>query len=373
MNSIPKIADLLIKKGLPFAIYYLPSSGSCNLVFQKDYTPSEIEILDIESNSGFVIARFESAKTGLAKLIKPDFVLTEGDNFDNELNFINSLPNKDEYHFNDNYNISESDYLNRADYIINKLKEDKLQKVVLSRVAQKNIDKNLVFSDLIIRLKEKYNDAFVYIFYLPGDGIWCGASPETLFKVTNNFVITDALAGTKLADEKNNDPVWTMKEKEEQHFVTMFIESVLSSLSINNFERNGPITINAGNLFHLQTIFKIPIDEVKNKTGKLIAGLHPTPAVCGIPKAEAYLLIQKAEQHERRYYTGFLGPWNLKNGSTDNHNECQLFVNLRCAELDKNKINLYVGGGLTSASSPKAEYEETVHKSQTLLSVVENL
>ncbi len=100
--------------------------------------------------------------------------------------------------------------------------------------------------------------------------------------------------------------------------------------------------------------------------GKLIAGLHPTPAVCGLPKADAFLLIQKAELHNRKYYTGFLGPWKMEN-------ESQLFVNLRCAELGTDKINIYVGGGLTEASNPEAEYQETVHKSKTLLSVIENL
>lgn len=365
-NNIFDIADLLIKKGLPFAIYSIPGSDSCMLIFQKNQTLVNIDILNIDEVSGFIVARFDSAKTGVANLIKPDFVLTDSDSTDDAMSFINTLPDNGNFNFSENISISKSDYLDRATYLINKLEEGELQKVVLSRVVQKDLNKELKTSELLKMLVDSYKEAFVYLFHLPGEGTWIGASPETLYKSVNNNIITTALAGTRLANENNGDPLWTLKEKEEQHFVTLFIESLLSELGIVGYEQTGPVTVVAGNLAHLETIFKIPASVVESKAGKLIAGLHPTPAVCGLPKAEAYMLIQKAEQHQRRYYTGFLGPWNM-------NEESQLFVNLRCAELDSNKINIYVGGGLTAASNPEDEYQETIRKSKTLLSVVENL
>ena len=77
-------------------------------------------------------------------------------------------------------------------------------------------------------------------------------------------------------------------------------------------------------------------------------------------------MIKKLEKHERRFYAGFSGPWNLGDKS-------HLFVNLRCAEMGDSGINVYVGGGITVDSNPEAEWEETVRKSQTLLHVVEKL
>jgi len=74
----------------------------------------------------------------------------------------------------------------------------------------------------------------------------------------------------------------------------------------------------------------------------------------------------RAEQHDRRFYTGFLGPWKLNGHS-------QLFVNLRCAEIGNDTFNLYVGGGLTANSVSEDEWEETVQKSKTLLLVIEKL
>ena len=360
------IPPMLIKKGLPFAIYCLPSKKKFNLIFQRDNSHHEVDILDIDSASGFVIANFETAKTGRLNIIKPDYLISEGEDIDEILSFLDTIPDEDDYSFIDNYIISKTEYLDRAGYLINMLKKEELKKVVLSRVVQKKLKKELNLSQLLIMLKDKYNSAFINLFHLPGEGTWCGATPETLFKKVDNYVITDAMAGTQLIGEENQQITWTDKEKEEQYLVSLFIESNLSELGIYEYEKIGPLNVCAGQLIHIQTQFKIPLSSLNENEGKFIASLHPTPAVCGLPKAEAYLMIHKAEQHQRRYYTGFLGPWKLENQS-------QLFVNLRCAELGKNKINVYVGGGLTASSNPNDEYKETVHKSKTLLSIVENL
>lgn len=364
--GILDIPPMLIKKGLPFAIYCLPSKKKFYLIIQRDNTRHEVDILDIDNTSGFVITNFDSAKTGTAVIIKPDFIIGEGENINDILSFLDTLPDNGNFYFTDNYKISKTDYLDRTGYLINQLKNEHLKKVVFSRVVQRKLKKELNISLLLRMLKDKYNSAFINLFHIPGKGTWCGASPEALFKEVDNYVITDAIAGTQLIDEDSDNIVWTNKEKEEQLLVTQFIESNLSELGIYDYDKVGPLNVYAGHLVHIQTQFKIPLSSLREKKGKFIASLHPTPAVCGLPKGEAYMMIHKAEQHQRRYYTGFLGPWKIENQS-------QLFVNLRCAELDKNKINVYVGGGLTSSSNPIDEYNETVHKSKTLLSIVENL
>jgi isochorismate synthase len=115
---------------------------------------------------------------------------------------------------------------------------------------------------------------------------------------------------------------------------------------------------------HLKTRYNLSLEELKGSTGELLAGLHPTPAVCGLPRNKAYDLIRKVEKHYRRFYTGFLGPWNLEGKS-------QLYVNLRCALLSAGKMSLFVGGGFTTESRPEAEWKETETKARALLSVVE--
>ena len=70
--------------------------------------------------------------------------------------------------------------------------------------------------------------------------------------------------------------------------------------------------------------------------------------------------IIEVEKRQRRYYSGYLG------GVKEN-NTFSLFVNLRSMEIFPNRVQLYVGGGLTSQSKVEDEWNETEHKAQTLL------
>lgn len=136
----------------------------------------------------------------------------------------------------------------------------------------------------------------------------------------------------------------------------------------------------AGNLLHLKTPISGKIDETAVPLKEVINALHPTPAVCGLPVEDAKEFIIKNENYDRSYYTGFLGELNLKNESsraTSRRNvenlayrsikkSTHLFVNLRCMEHTAAGIQIYVGGGITSASIPEDEWEETRHKLETM-------
>jgi isochorismate synthase len=50
----------------------------------------------------------------------------------------------------------------------------------------------------------------------------------------------------------------------------------------------------------------------KSTLKTLIRALHPTPAVCGLPRGYAKKFILENEQYDRSFYTGFLGELNIK-------------------------------------------------------------
>ena len=87
--------------------------------------------------------------------------------------------------------------------------------------------------------------------------------------------------------------------------------------------------------------------------------LHPTPAVCGLPKKEAFEFIQENEGYDRGFYAGYLGIDSQRRTK-------EYFVNLRSAEFCQNQIKIYVGGGVTAESNPQKEWEETELKSGTI-------
>ena len=56
----------------------------------------------------------------------------------------------------------------------------------------------------------------------------------------------------------------------------------------------GPYTARAGQLVHLKTDFYFLLKNTDH-IGDLLQELHPTPAVCGLPKEEAFRFIPDNE------------------------------------------------------------------------------
>ncbi len=96
--------------------------------------------------------------------------------------------------------------------------------------------------------------------------------------------------------------------------------------------KNGPYPAYAGALSHLKTDFHFSLKDNKG-LGDLLKVRHPTPAVCGLPKEEAYRFILENEGYDRRYYSGFIG-WLDPGGRTD------IYVNLRCMHIEDKQLTL---------------------------------
>ena len=137
----------------------------------------------------------------------------------------------------------------------------------------------------------------------------------------------------------------------------MYIKECLYGYS-SAINETGPYTARAGLVKHLRSdfYFKINVTDI----GKLIEKLHPTPAVCGIPKSDAYNFICENEAYDRKYYSGFAGPLNMCEEGT------HLYVTLRCMQIDKCKCRLYAGGGLLADSEVYDEWLETEAKMDTM-------
>ena len=91
--------------------------------------------------------------------------------------------------------------------------------------------------------------------------------------------------------------------------------------------------------------------------------LHPTSAVCGMPKAPATQFLLAHENFDRSFFSGFLGPVNM-------FEETHLFVNIRCMQLFDKEAILYAGAGVTAFSDVEKEWEETHLKCQTMRKVL---
>ena len=270
------------------------------------------------------------------------------------LNFLSSNLSSELIDFQEEKQV---EYQQKLENVIDFIKENNLSKLVISRRKLVGFDEFSVdLNQTFLNLCQSYPNAFVY-FFIKDDRCWIGAFSEVLGKFnkkTSEFE-TMSLAGTIPVEEN-----WTSKELEEQKPVTLFIKNILKNFAseVNESETYDHIS---GNIKHLRTDFKAKIE--KSELESLIAELHPTPAVCGIPKDFCQKAIENFEPHPRKFYAGYI---QLETAQT-----IQYFVNLRCAEFFKNAALIYVGGGITAESSPEKEWQVTELKSQAILKNLE--
>jgi isochorismate synthase len=233
-----------------------------------------------------------------------------------------------------------------------------LDKVVLSRVKEVPLEMERL-PELFSRAMTDNPAAFVVMACTPEHGLWMGASPERLVHEDQDHVRVDALAGTMAADAvPARISGWGDKELNEQELVMQHVHSVFAHMDLAGITVRGPEVMRAGPVAHLHTVLEADLAECL--LGDLVLALHPTPAVCGTPREAARAFIGEQEKHGRSLYTGFWGPWNA-DGPTE------LFVNLRCMQVEESKAHLFVGAGITAASNAEQEWTETERKADTWL------
>ena len=254
--------------------------------------------------------------------------------------------------------ISKENYIQHASEIVQELNTTALEKVVYSRIKEARI-KTTNYKQLFDELCDRYPATLVYLISSPKFGTWMGASPEQLIVIENGNGSTTALAGTKKSDDSTP---WENKEQTEQAIVTSYLQEQLKSLKIPIKEIDGPNEFQAGPVKHLKT--NILFSSTTIPPINIAKQLHPTPAVSGYPKQEALSYLAKIEAHNRSLYTGVIGFYATNN--------TQLFVNLRCCQLEEDRAFIYLGGGFTKDSIPLKEWEETENKSKTLLNILQN-
>lgn len=348
----------LAESNTAFAAWRLPGQSEISIVAShKIITINEQEI---ENTQGFIITPFDINKNP-SVLIPGDFTWIADKKEGHIELFETSLKTK-------KTSLSSSvqkTYLLQAETMIAAINNSNVDKVILSRL---HVETEAISNTLEVfeKLLRKYPNAYVFWYNTPETGQWMGATPELFAEIIDGTGKTVALAGTRknrsiiLDDEK-----WHQKEIDEQAIVTNYIEDVLHQNGISDIVKKGPYTINAGHLSHIKTAFHFNLKPESKKWSKLLFGLHPTPAVCGLPKTEAKQLINQTETHDRGYYGGFLG--YAENGNINS------YVNIRSMKIVGKDAILFVGGGLTHDSVAMAEWDETVLKAQTLLSVLKNI
>ena len=351
-----------------FAIYRLPHTDVATFIQQTEGEPAELHsCTELNGRSGFVVAPFEVTEEQPLLLIRPDVVesvLVESveckvERENSAIDCSVSVKSPSTFHFPLS---SKSTYaIDFANYH-SQLQLGTFQKIVLARCVDESSDAAINPLTLFRRACDLYPRMFISLVSTPQSGIWLTATPEILLQGINHQWRTIALAGTmKLEGEgllgEGESTSWSIKNIKEQRYVSTYITECLEQYT-SDFREEGPTTVRAADLVHLRSDFTFTLPDHQH-IGDLLQTLHPTPAVCGLPKRDAFKFITHNEHTPRRYYSGFMG---MLNPDGDTH----LYVSLRCMNIEGNYYHLYAGGGLLKDSVMEQEWQETEAKLQTM-------
>ena len=346
-----------------FAIYRLPHEDHATLIRQTDGEPAEyLSCAELNGRRGFVLAPFQISERQPVLMIRPDSVETVPCEVEGTCDDV--MPREASHHPDPNYAI---DFANFHSQLVS----GTFRKIVLARCADEETPEAIPPLQLFHRACMLYPRMFIALVNTPKSGCWLTATPEILLDGNTEAWRTIALAGTmQLEGDLLSfdsppsqggagvvDISWSTKNIQEQRIVATYITECLEQFT-GDFHEEGPRTVRAANLVHLRSDFTFVLPDNQH-LGDLLHTLHPTPAVCGLPKRETFEFITHNEHTPRRYYSGFMG---MLDPAADTH----LYVSLRCMNIEGNQYHLYAGGGLLKDSIEEQEWAETEAKLETM-------
>lgn len=352
------LEEIASRKG-SLVLFREPDSDNLNLIWKekgKNLTLRSFE--ELNGQSGYVIAPFHPDENHPIVLVHSNEIII----LDMDKIQAADLAITGSYIIGKKVTADEEEYARHFETFMNVLRDKTFDKLVLSRPVE--VDKPVAFNAALsfLRACRKYPHSYIYLVYTPETGGWLGSTPETLLSGKKGLWQTVALAGTlPLLRNRRLPERWNAKQRQEQEYVAAYIRKQLDSMNLKYLEK-GPYPAYAGALSHLKTDFYFLLPH-EDELGNLLSLLHPTPAVCGLPKEEAYRFILENEGFDRRYYSGFVG-------CLDPGKETDLYVNLRCMHIGDKKLTLYAGGGLLASSQLNDEFQETEKKLQTMKNIV---
>lgn len=243
-----------------------------------------------------------------------------------------------------------------------------LKKVVLARQFQ--VEGRATFDPALVleRLRADYADCFVFAI-AHNDRCFLGASPERLVQLREQRVRTTCLAGsiargaTPEQDEQlGAELLASAKDRAEHEFVVRAICDALNDVCGEHLSTGQLGLMKLRNVQHLFTPIYGRIDQNRSILD-LVARLHPTPAMGGVPRDAALAVIRQFEGMDRGWYASPVG-W--MNASGDG----EFAVAIRSALLHNAEATLFAGCGLVAGSDPDREYAESCLKLRPMLAAL---
>ena len=214
---------------------------------------------------------------------------------------------------------------------------------------QTNWDLKTIFAQANAKYKLRYKDEFVFF------------SPETFVTMDNHEIATFPMKGTIDAAISNAKEILLNDPKEDAEHATIVdllrndLSRVAKKVRLKEFKNLDLVENHRGAIWQMSSrIEGILAKDYEYKIGDIFSQLLPAGSITGAPKRKTLEIIQETEAHSRNYYTGVAGI--VDGGFVDSA------VMIRFIEKDMEQYSYRSGGGITSQSEVKKEYDELLKK-----------
>ncbi|HRI88450.1 MAG TPA: isochorismate synthase [Candidatus Hydrogenedentes bacterium] len=235
-----------------------------------------------------------------------------------------------------------------------------IEKVVLARETSFTFAEPVDPIALLRRLGESASHAYRFCFQPKPGAAFIGISPERLYKRQDRFVRTEAVAGTCRANGNEEEDaalarglLASEKNLREHRHVIDAIRNELSARCNAVHVQSEVSVLRLAQYQHLYAGIEGILDHF-NTDAELLRGLHPTPAVGGVPTSAALDWISKTETFDRGWYAGPVGWVGC--------DSAEFAVAIRSALVTGNTVNVYTGAGIVEGSTPEGEWDELESK-----------
>ncbi len=244
---------------------------------------------------------------------------------------------------------------------VRRIRAGDFHKVVLSRLRRLRTRAPVDPLLALDRLQTRYPRCYRFLCEPQPGAAFFGATPELLAGTRAGLVRTMALAGsarrgaTQAEDEALGEGLLhSAKNRNEHALVVEAIRRSLAPLVTELHAPESPQLKRLSNIQHLHTPIRGRLRPGVSPL-EVVAALHPTPAVGGLPRQAALAYLQQTEARPRGWYAapvGWLGPQGA----------AEFAVALRCALSRGRETYLFAGAGIVADSDPAAEWRETALK-----------
>ncbi|WP_414047070.1 isochorismate synthase [Macrococcus equi] len=244
---------------------------------------------------------------------------------------------------------------------IEMMKEEKLEKVVLSRKRKVTMEHSINTLTFVQQAMTNHEVSY-FALMEAGKQTFVSKTPEQLVAVQDGILHTNAIAGTMSKDipEATSVLLGDDKNLHEHKIVVESIQEDLAPFTQEIYLKDKPDILENQFFYHLYT----PIRAKLNRGGLLevTKSLHPTPALGGFPKHTAMDFLMQANEG-RGLYGAPLGYLNIQDAG-------EFIVAIRSMIVEDHSAILYAGCGIVKSSEVESEVYETEIKFKPMLEML---